>query len=235
MVFVEVNVKKLLRFGTMIVIVGLFSSACGLINSSAGDASLNQTMVALAIQQTSLAIQQADSGQDTAPVNPPEAQPQATYTSYPTFTQPVPAQPTQEVPQQSTATSTATVTLTATQDALFQRVSVDRTIFHCISADGPTKLTITVEMSDVDRGATLFWRLEQKSNNNTTDWEIVDMQRAGGGSRTFTFDADVWAGTNNFFYPPLMGKSWFEYQIISNDGLDRTDVFTNVTFFPCAQ
>ena len=61
------------------------------------------------------------------------------------------------------------------------------------------------------------------------------MQRAGGNAWEFTFDADVWAGTNNFFYPPLMGESWFEYQIISNDGLEGTDVFTNVTFFPCAQ
>ena len=232
--------KKIFQFGTIILIAGLISSACGLLGTSASDPGLNQTMVALAIQQTSLAMQQADSGQGSAPDNPPDVQPQATYTSYPTFTQPVPEQPTpepptQEPPQESPPTSTATVTPTSTLDILFQSVSVDRTIFHCISGDGPTSLTITVKMSDVDRGATLFWRLEQKSNNNTTDWEIVDMRRAGGGTRTYTFDADVWAGTNNFFYPPLMGESWFEYQIISNDGLDRTEVFTNVTFFPCAQ
>mgnify|MGYP006987899149 CR=1 FL=1 len=70
---------------------------------------------------------------------------------------------------------------------------------------------------------------------DTTDWEVVDMQCAGGNARVYTFDADVWVGTNNFFYPPLMGESWFECQIIGNDVLARTDFFTNVTFFPCAQ
>jgi hypothetical protein len=231
--------KKYFRFILLFLVLVLAALACTF-SGPGTDPSTDQTMVALAIQQTSLALQQADSGPDSAPVNPPESQAQATYTPYPTFTQPVPEPPTaeppsQEEPQQAPPTSTATITLTATLDILFQRVTVDRTIFYCISGDGPTELTITVEMSDVDRGATLFWRLEQKSNNTTTDWEIVDMRRAGGNTRSYTFDADVWAGTNNFYYPPLMGESWFEYQIISNDGLDRTEVFTNVTFFPCAQ
>lgn len=228
--------KKASGFIICLIVFGLISIACEVFTPD--DTSLRQTEVALSIQKTSLAMQQGDSGQQSPPDNPPppDVQPQATYTPYPTFTQPAPEQPEQnEPPAQAPPTSTPTETLVPTSDVLFQQVTTDRTVFHCVPGDGPTTLTITVEMSDVDRGATLFWRLEQKSNNKTTDWEVVDMRRAGGNARTYTFDADSWNGTNNFFYPPLMGESWFEYQIISNDGAVRTDVFTNVTFFPCAQ
>jgi len=229
-------VKKINYFIISVVVLGLVSIACE--GTTPDDTSMKQTEVALSVQQTSLAMQQDVGAQQPPPDNvpPPEVQPQATYTPYPTFTQPAPEQPPQEdPPAQAPPTSTATVTLQPTDDVLFLSVTTDRTIFHCVPGDGPTTLTITVEMSDVNRGATLFWRLEEKANFNTTDWEVVDMQRAGGNTRTYTFDADVWTGTNNFYYPPLMRESWFEYQIISNDGLVRTDVFTNVTFFPCAQ
>ena len=226
--------KKIYYFIICLSVLGLVTIACEV--STPDDTSLKQTEVALSVQQTSIAMQQADAGQQPPAEGPPEVQVQPTYTPYPTFTQPAPEQPVQEEPPvQVASTSTPTVTLTPPQDVLYGEVTVDRTIFHCISADGPTSLTITVEMTDVDRGASLFWRLEEKANYNTTDWEVVDMQRDGGNARTYTFDADVWAGTNNFYYPPLMGESWFEYQIISNDGMERTDVFTNVTFFPCAQ
>lgn len=226
--------RKFNYFVLSLFVLGLVTIACEVFTPD--DPSMQQTEIALSVQQTSLAIQQADGGGQPPPESPPDVQPQPTYTAYPTFTQPAPEQPAQEEPPaQAPPTSTATVTLEPTSDLLFLSVTTDRTVFYCVPSSGPTSLTITVEMSDVNRGATLFWRLEEKANFNTTDWEMVDMQRAGGSARTYTFDADVWTGTNNFFYPPLMGESWFEYQIISNDGGVRTDVFTNVTFFPCAQ
>jgi hypothetical protein len=229
-------VKKITFFLISLVVLGLVSIACEVFTPN--DTSLKQTEVALSVQQTSLAMQQGGEIQQPPPDNapPPNVQPQATYTPYPTFTQPAPEQPAQEdPPTEAPPTSTVTITIQPTDDVLFQSVTTDRTVFHCVPGDGPTTLTITVEMSDINRGATLFWRLEEKANNNTTDWEVVDMQRAGGNTRSYTFDADSWTGTNNFFYPPLMGESWFEYQIVSNDGLVRTDVFTDVSFFPCAQ
>lgn len=212
----------------------IISLACEVLTPD--DTSLRETEMALFVQQTSLALQQGQNVQPPQPEAPGDTQLQPTYTLYPTYTQQEPEQPTQQAPTaQAPATKTSTITLQPTQDVLFQRVTTDRTVFYCVPSSGPTTLEIRVEMRDVNRGATLFWRLEEKANNNTTGWEPVDMQRAGGNVRTYTFDANTWTGTNNFFYPPLMGESWFEFQIISNDGRDRTEVFTLVTFFPCAQ
>lgn len=229
--------KKIYPFGLVLVLFVLVSLACDL--SSMTTPGLENTKVALAIQQTSLAIEQAGGSQPNPPVTNPEQAALPTYTPYPTFTPQVPqpqAQPQQEQPQQAPPTVTFTPTVTQTQPSeLFQNVSVDRLAFYCVPFDGPTTLTITVEMSDVDRGASLFWRLHEKANGNKLDWEIVDMRRAGGNTRSYTFDADSWNGTNNFFYPPLMFESWFEFQIISNDGAVRTEVFSDVTFYPCAQ
>ena len=227
--------KRLFPFGFVIIFFAVVSIACG--TSTGSDPSLDQTQVALAVQQTDLAQGQNPLAQP--PAGEQDAAP-PTYTPYPTYTQQAPQQPEQpqSVPATATmtltSTHTPTITQTATQEVLFLNVTVDRLEFHCVPGDGPTTLTITVEMSDVDRGAALFWRLHEKANDNKLAWEVVDMQRAGGNERTYTFDADTWNGTNNFFYPPMMGESWFEFQIISNDGLERTEVFADVTFFPCA-
>jgi len=223
--------KKLLPFGFVILFFLIVSLACQL--STETDSGLESTQVALAIQQTSIALQQNSGTQSEPPPSVIEAPVQPTYTLYPTYTvQEVEAPPPQA---QTTEPPPAAPAPTATTDKLFQKVTTDRTVFYCVPSSGPTKLTITVEMSDIDRGATLFWRLEGKASGTKLNWEIVDMRRASSNSRSYTFDANSWDGTNNFFYPPLMGESWFEFQIISNDGLERTEVFANVTFFPCNQ
>ncbi len=119
---------------------------------------------------------------------------------------------------------------------LILNLSVDRDRFHCIKADGPATLTITADVTDQDRGLALFWRLVDKNSGWTLDWENVSMQRAGSSQRKFTFNADVWAGTNNFFYPPGMGESWFQFQVVTGDRAIRTQVYRDaVTFIPCAQ
>jgi len=159
---------------------------------------------------------------------------QPTYTLYPTYTQQVPPQedPPEQVPPAATVTLTPTVTVTATQEKLFQEVLTDKTIFYYEPADGPTTLMVTVEMSDVDRGAALFWRLHEKATGVKTDWNIVDMVWAGGNSRTYSFEGDLGSPSANIIY--VGGdESWFEFQIISNDGMDRTEVFADVTFIPC--
>jgi len=116
---------------------------------------------------------------------------------------------------------------------LFQSVTTDRTVFYCMPGIGPTELTITVEMGDVNRGANLFWRLHEKSSDYKMKWDIVDMLRVDNRKRTYVFNADMPAGTHNFNYTPGMGESWFEFQIISNDAKDRTEVFADITFYPC--
>jgi len=203
------------------------SVACDM--SAGSDPSLEETRVALSVQQTSLA-----QGQNPQVDQPPpqDNQPvQPTYTMYPTFTQevPEPEEPPEEEQPEATVTLTPTVTQTVTQEELFQNVTTDQIEFGCIWAGVSPTLTITVEMGDVDRGAALFWRLHDKATDFKMDWELVDMGRAGGNKRIYTFDYD----SNNFTYPDGIGDSWFEFQIISNDGAVRTEVFADVTFFPC--
>ncbi len=63
-------------------------------------------------------------------------------------------------------------------------------------------------------------------------WEYVkDGPHQEADKRAFTFNADVWAGTNNFFLPTPDGRVLVQFQII-NDGQYRTDVISEVTFFP---
>jgi len=225
------KVKKIIPLSICIGLIAVIFTACGLINQ--GDPSLDATRVAIAVQQTSIA--QGQSPQVEQPQPQADVPVQPTYTLYPTYTQQVPPQenPPEQVPPTATVTLTPTVTLTATQEKLFQEVTTDRTEFHCFPPGGPTTLTINVEMSDLDRGAALFWRLHEKTTDTKQSWEIVDMVRAGGNSRTYTFEGDLGSPSANVFYPMGWGESWFEFQIISNDGLDRTEVFADVTFFPC--
>ena len=230
--------KKLYPFIYLSLIFAVVSLACGSTASMGSDPSMNATQIALSVQQTNLAKEQNE--QEQPPASMPKAV-QPTYTSYPTYTVQVPQQPEQpqqEQPQQvqptATFTLTPTITQTATQEVLFLDVTTDRTEFHCCCPPLPSTLTITVEMSDVDRGAALFWRLHDKFDDTKLDWVLVDMVRAGGNTRTYTFDADINGGTANFTYPiGAVGETWFEFQIISNDGLTRTEVFSFVTFHAC--
>lgn len=232
--------KKYITLSTCIVVIAVLFTACDI--PLGGDPALEQTRIALAVQQTSLALDQSSGNQPVQPQTDPQQPVQPTYTTYPTYTvqapepeQPQPEQPQPEQPQpeQPTLTLTPTLTLVPTQEDLFENVTVDKVEFYCDSWLGPTTLTITVDMSDIDRGGNLFWRLHEKATDVKLDWEVVDMLRSGSDQRTYTFDADIWAGTENFWYPGGMVESWFEFQIISNDGADRTDVFADVTFYPC--
>jgi hypothetical protein len=157
-------------------------------------------------------------------------------TALPPTAQPLP--PTAE-PAQPTAQPTVGVvpTISPTQPAeLILKVAKDRSAFYCVKSDGPTTLTFTVEMSDIERGLAIFYRLYEKNSGTTSDWKNVSMVRNGTTSRIFTFNANVWDGKNNFFYPPGYGESWFQYQFVSGDAKDRTPVYrSDVTFFPCAQ
>ncbi len=191
---------------------------------------LNQMTVesyqqALTIESAINATQQA---LPPASENPGPTQPE--FLQPPTTTQ-APVIPTTAPP---TLTSTYTETTAPTSSKLILQVFTDRKVFYCVPSSGPTTLTVTVSLSDVDQGAAVYWRLQDKSTGRITDWENEDLRRSGGNNRAFTFDANVWDGTNNFYYPPLMGESWFQYQIIADKG-ERTEVFSDVTFFPCAQ
>ena len=205
-----------------LMVLSLLLGACGAILGGGED--LEATRVALAVMQTQIAQDQAQAAQP----EPEEPQPEPPQPEEP---QPEPPQP--EDPQPEEPQPEETETEAPEPEALFLVVVSEPKEFHCNPAGGPIELTITVEMSDVDRGANLFWRLHEKATDVKLDWEVVDMLRADDRTRAYTFTADMMAGTNNFTYPPGMIESWFEFQIVSNDAAERTEVFADVTFFPC--
>lgn len=179
----------------------------------------------LQVTTQALITQMAQTSQARIQAMPPTAIPPTAAPPMPT-SQPA-GQPTAELPPPAAPTVPA---------ALIGEVSVNRSAFYCVKSDGPTTLTITAEMSDIERGLAIFWRLYEKKDGSMTDWKNVSMQRKGTDARTFTFDANSWDGTNNFLYPPGFAESWFQFQLVSGDAKDRTPVYrADVTFFPCAQ
>lgn len=213
-------------------LLGLLLAACG--NIFGGGEDLEGTRVALSVQQTQLALQQAQVAQPQPeepmqePPQPEEPQPEEPQPEPPQPEPPEPEEPEPPEPEEPEPEETE-----PEPEELFLVVIYEPKEFHCNPAGGPTEFMVTVEMSDIDRGGNLFWRLHEKATDTKLAWEIVDMLRVDERTRTYTFFADMMAGTNNFTYPPGMGESWFEFQIISNDGADRTEVFADVTFFPC--
>ena len=90
--------KRKILFVCGVLAVSLLLGSCSI--PFGNDTSLESTRVALAIQQTSLAMSQAQgNGGQSQPVEE-QAQPQATYTPYPTYTSEVVVQPTKEPPQE---------------------------------------------------------------------------------------------------------------------------------------
>jgi hypothetical protein len=88
--------RKALTF-SVVLVLSLLLGACNMLSS--GDTSLEGTRVALAVQQTSLALSQAQ--EVAVEIQPVDDQPQElpTYTPYPTYTsEPVAAPPTAEAP-----------------------------------------------------------------------------------------------------------------------------------------
>jgi len=94
-------VKRIFLGTTLLLIFGMLLTSCGML-FPAQDSGLESTRVALAIQQTSLAMNQSQ-GQQAQPPAVVQEQPaqQPTYTPYPTYTSQVVEQPTAEEPVQT--------------------------------------------------------------------------------------------------------------------------------------
>jgi hypothetical protein len=125
---------------------------------------------------------------------------------------------------------TQTLVPTPTELVLEIRTSVDT--FYCYQS--PYELTITVEVSDIDRGMAVYYHIEDKYTGTTSDQQVIDLHRRTGNTR----DAKIIGGGSmkqNLQFPPLMNESYFIYQIISDDAVYRSPVFSDITFFPCAQ
>ena len=199
--------------------------ACTLISAPAGeqpDSSAVETEVAFRMLSTNVASQkmtlEAIQAQMTQqiPAVPP------TQTSQP------PQPPTQNV--QPSPEPSKTEAPTPTELVLDIQASVDT--FYCYQ--WPYELTITVKVSDINRGMAVYYHIEDKNTGTASDQQVIDLHRRTGNTR----DATVIGGGSseqNLQFPPMMGESYFVYQIISDDVSYRSPVYSDITFFPCGQ
>jgi hypothetical protein len=204
--------------------------ACSLVSSPDGgqpDPSAVDTEIAFGIMSTSLANQQmtlqAMQAQMTtqAQMVPQAATVQPTQTSEP---QP-PTQAIQPSPEPSKTDAPPPMEL-----VLDIRTSVDS--FYCYQS--PYELTITVQVSDINRGMAVYYHIQDKNSAVSSTGQVIDLHRKSGDTR----DATIIGGGSsqqNLQFPAMMGESYFVYQIISDDGSYHSPVYSDITFFPCGQ
>ena len=213
---------------SLVVVMGL---SCNLMSSVTGEPtgsaeptepSLAETEIALRVMATSLANEQltlqAAQAQMTSQVVPTL---QATQTSPPPATvQDIPPTP---VPSQTAVSASLSLVLEI-------RKSVST--FYCYQP--PYELTITVKVSDINLGMAVYYHIQDKNSGVTSDWQSLDLRRQSGDTRSAVI---IGGGSmdQNLQFPPLMGESYFIYQIISDDGTYRSPSYGDVTFFPCGQ
>jgi hypothetical protein len=217
-------------FRTIILCVSIvLGLACSLISSPEGgqpDSSAVETEIAFGIMSTSLANQQMtlqamQAMQTQMAVQGATVQP--TQTS-----EPPPQPPTQNIqpspePSKTDAPPPASLVLDI-------QTSVDT--FYCYQS--PYELTITVKVSDINRGMAVYYHIQDKNSGAASDGQVIDLHRKTSDTRNVTI---IGGGSSqqNLQFPPMMGESYFVYQIISDDGSYRSPVYSDITFFPCGQ
>ena len=209
--------------------------SCTVITSSDGgqpDASTVQTQIAYGIMATSLANQQINQQMTLEAMrvqmtlqalNLQTANAQPTQTNAPL--QPPPTQYIQPspVPSQTEVPPPAELVLDI-------QTSVDT--FYCYQ--WPYELTITVTVSDINRGMAVYYHIQDKYSGQTSAGQVIDLHRRTSNTR----DATIIGGgssSQNLQFPPMMGESYFVYQVISDDGSFRSPAYSDITFFPCGQ
>jgi len=201
--------------------------ACTLISNPRGEQSgesETQTAIALGIMSTSTRLADElmtlQAMQTELAGQVPGVQP--TQTSEP------PQAPTQTI--QPSPEPSRTDVPTSAELVLEIQNSVDT--FYCYQP--PYELTITVKVSDINRGMAVYYHIEDKDSGVSSEVQTIDLHRKTGDTR----DATIIGGGSmeqNLQFPPLMGESYFLYQIISDDGSYRSPVYSDITFFPCGQ
>jgi len=193
--------------------------ACNMGSSPASqppNPSIAETEVQLRVMATSLAIQQMT--MDAA-----QAQPQPS---------PQPIPPTWTVPPPQGVQPSPIPADTLPPASLVFDIQKSVNTFFCYQP--PYELTITVTVSDINRGMAVYYHIREKSTGVMSDGQVIDLHRKTGNTRDATI---VGGGSDrqNLQFPALMGESYFVYQIISDDGAYRSPTFSDVTFYPCTQ
>ncbi|MDL1910286.1 hypothetical protein FBQ81_06270 [Chloroflexi bacterium CFX6] len=194
--------------------------SCNLISSAEEgqpDPSIVETDIALRVMSTSL----ANEGLTLQAA-------QSQITAQPTQTNEPPPPPTQDVQP----TPIPSLTDAPPPASLVLDIQTSVNVFYCYQP--PYELTITVRVSDISRGMAVYYHIKDKISGVASDGQVIDLHRKSGDTRAATI---IGGGgmDQNLQFPPLMGESYFVYQVISDDGSYRSQVYTNVTFFPCAQ
>ena len=225
------SIKNRISQAFVLVISSLLALACSFITITGLESpapSGVETQIAIGIMSTDLANQQmtldAAQAQLTLQADsvPPTQPAQPTQVSAPT-------QPPTQVIQPSPLPSPTDVPPPA-ELVLEVQTSVDT--FYCYQS--PYQLTITVKVSDIDRGMAVYYHIQDKNSGVSSDGQVIDLHRRSSNTR----DATIIGGgssAQNLQFPPLMGESYFVYQIISDDGTYRSPVYSDITFFPCGQ
>ncbi len=215
-----------LLFGILIVL------SCSLVGSPVGeqpDSSAVETEIAFGIMATNLANQEM-----TLQVMQVQMTLQAQLTMQAVNVQPTQAiVPPQPLPTQIVQPSPVPSSTNAPPPAeLVLEIQKSVDTFYCYQP--PYQLTITVRVSDINRGMAVYYHIRDKVTGVTSDGQVIDLHRKSSNTR----DATIIGGGSsqqNLQFPPLMGESYFVYQIISDDGTYRSPVFSDITFFPCGQ
>jgi hypothetical protein len=215
---------KLLQLAILLlsVIVVLGCSLVGIPEGGQSDSSAVQTQIAFGIMSTSLANQQMTLQAIQAQMTQQAAYVQPTQTS-----EPLPL-PTQTIPPSPEPTETEVPPPVAL--VLDIQKSVDT--FYCYQP--PFTLTITVRVSDINRGMAVYYHIEDKYNGVSSDGQVIDLHRKSGSTRDATLIGGG-SAQQNLQFPPMMHESYFVYQIISDDLGYRSPVYSDITFFPCGQ
>jgi hypothetical protein len=204
--------------------------SCTLLSNSNGeqpDPSIAETDIALRVMSTSLAneVMTVQAKQTRMAVQVPETQATQTSTSQP-LPSPLPTQtnpPPSPLPTQTDVPSPIPLVLD---------IHASVKAFYCYQP--PYELTITVKVSDIERGMAVYYHIQDKNSGVTSDGQVIDLRRKDGDTRSATI---IGGGSidQNLQFPPLMDESYFIYQIISDDGSYRSPTYSDITFFPCAQ
>ena len=185
------------------------------------------TKVALEFQSTAMSQQltlQAMQAQLTLQA----ANVQSTQPVQPTQTSEPPQPPTQN--SQPSPVPSETDVPPPAELVLDIQTSVDT--FYCYQS--PYELTITVEVSDINRGMAVYYHIQDKNTDVSSDGQVIDLHRQTSDTRNATVMGGG-SSQQNLQFPPMMGESYFVYQIISDDASYRSPVYSDITFFPCGQ
>jgi len=147
---------------------------------------------------------------------------QPTYTPYPTFTLSY---------RTATAVRNPTYTVRPTFAPVFHPVAVSSTEFYCTQE--PSNLKISVNLPQGVGGA-VYYRLREKRSRELTQWQKKDLMLDHSNMHRVVINGSRYTQEPcDIEYPALPTESVFEFQIISDDGLYRSLVYTHVTYFPC--